>query len=98
GDISGSDQTRRAARFDNALRFARQADTGVVAADLTPTRLAGYDAIYFETINPDTQSAWRQWSLVENGKAFVIVAVQQQPETTDLPAGIAAMLETFTVR
>ena len=91
GDYSGTDPAtiRRA----NALLAARLADPDAAENSLSDAELAGYPAVYWEKI--DAPSAWRQWSLAESGRAYVITAAHRLPETTDMPAIVRVMLDSF---
>lgn len=83
-------------RNDNALRFAHQFDKTLTADKMKDVRVDGCDAIYYETKSPmvpDRQ--WRQWSLVHNGEAFVIVSCISDENANVLVPQVQAMVSSF---
>lgn len=99
GRYSGlSPEETRQARNTNAMNFARMLDKSANIEAMKELKVDGCDAIYFETKapgRPDCQ--WRQWSLIKNGEAFVIVSSIDGKNATKLVPEVQAMVASFHV-
>ena len=85
-------------RNDLALRFATGANPNVTVKDMGTETLDGAEALFFEAPSPIRKDVvWRQWALVKNGKAFVIVSSLPRDDTT-LFNDVKSMVKSFHVR
>jgi hypothetical protein len=67
------------------------------AAQMKLVKVGDHDALYLQIDTPRPGGVWRQWSIVIDGHAFVIVsAMPKEREATLVPA-IEQMVNSFTV-
>lgn len=79
----------------NALLFIGEAFPDLEASDMQRVTIGGMEALYFTTHVKKSDTVWRQWSLAENGRSFLIVsAIKSDIERSILPA-VEAMVQSF---
>ena len=91
-------QTETWGRIRNswAIGFASRAKRGVTVSEMQPVSVDGVEALFFESPAPRPGVTWRQWSLVKNGHAFVIVSALPVDDRK-LLADVESMVKSFRV-
>jgi hypothetical protein len=84
-------------RDDIALRFARMFKKDVTADAMTKTKVGDYEALYFMIAAPGTGIVWRQWAIVNSGKAFCIVSAIKPEQEKDILPDVEAMVKSFKI-
>ena len=79
-----------------AILFAEGFKRDVSVKDMKTVTVDGTEALYFESPAPRHDVIWRQWVLVKDGKAFIIVS-SLLPEHTQLLSDVQAMIKSFRV-
>ncbi len=99
GRYSGlSAEKTREVRNANAIRFAKQFDQTIKPESMKELKVGDCDALYYETTPPHRPDGrWRQWSLVKNGEAFVIVSAIQDKNASVLVPQVQNMVASFHV-
>ena len=85
-------------RNANALSFAHHFDKSVTTKSMKEVKVDGCDALYYEvqsTFKNDCR--WRQWSLIKNGEAFMIVSSIDAPNAKLLVPQVESMVASFHV-
>jgi hypothetical protein len=95
-DLKQEAALREKIRNSWATRFASRFKTDVSIADMQKMNVDGTEALYFQTPAPRNGVIWRQWALVKNGKAFLIVSTLR-PEDKQLISDVEAMVKSFRV-
>lgn len=81
-----------------ALRFATGFKKDITIKEMQTVKIDGVDALFFESISPIRDYImWRQWVLVKNGKAFVIVSSLNK-EDKKLYEDVQSMVKSFQVK
>lgn len=101
GTYSDDDKRKEAALFervrnDLALRLVKDFKSEVSIDSMDRVRVDGVESLYFESPAPQKNVIWRQWALVKNGKAFVIVSALESKDKK-LLADVQAMVKSFHV-
>ncbi len=79
-----------------AISFAAHFKKDVKLAAMRNVIVDGAEALYFETPTPRPGLVWRQWALVKNGLAFMIVSTL--PDNNQLLlADVESMVKSFRV-
>ncbi len=99
GRYSGlSAEKVREVRNDIALLFASHIDPSAKLESMKEVKVDGCDAIYYETKPPKrAESTWRQWSLVKDGQAFLIVSALADANSDILWPQVQSMVSSFHV-
>jgi len=79
-----------------AIEFASGFKQDVSVKDMKTVTVDGAEALYFESPAPLHGVIWRQWVLVKDGKAFIIVS-SLLPAHTQLLSDVQAMVKSFHV-
>lgn len=88
----------KSVRDDLALRFAKGFKKDIKAKDMKTVKVDDSSALYFESPAPQRKEIiWRQWALVKNGRAFVIVSTLRK-EDKNLVEDVQAMVRSFKVK
>ena len=101
GVYSADDSKQEAALWEKirdawAIGFASKAKRDITIAEMQKVSVDGVEALYFETPGVRPGVIWRQWALVKNGKAFVIVSALPAKDK-QLLSNVEAMVESFRV-
>ena len=79
-----------------ATHMLRGWPTPPVAADMTPVKLAADDAaLHLATATPRPGAAWRQWAVLVDGHAYLIVNAMPKTSEPDLLPAVERMVATF---
>ena len=65
--------------------------------DMSVVKVAGREALFIKLDTPRPGGVWRQWSLVADGHAFVIVSAMPKEKEDDLLPAIEKMVDSFKV-
>jgi predicted Zn-dependent protease len=84
-------------RDEQALWFADRIKPGVTLADMQKTQIDGCEALSFESPAPMKGRQWRQWALVKNQQAFVIVSAVSNENEKELMPDVRSMITSFHV-
>jgi hypothetical protein len=68
------------------------------AGQMTLVDVAGTEALHLKADTPRPGGVWRQWSLLVEGHAFVIVSAMPKAREPDLVPAVEQMLKSFKVR
>jgi hypothetical protein len=79
-----------------AISFASRLKRGVEISEMEPASVDGVEALYFQAPTPRPGVTWRQWALVKNGHAFVIVSTLPSNDK-ELLAAVESMVKSFRV-
>ena len=79
-----------------ATGFASRFKGDVTIAEMQRVSVDGVEALYFQTPTPRPGVVWRQWALVKNGHAFVIVSTLPADDK-QLLADVESMVKSFRV-
>ena len=83
---------------DIALLFAKSFQKDITAKEMSAAKVGQYDALHFKISAPQTGIVWRQWIMVESGKAIAIVsAIKPEDEKKILP-DVEKMLKSFVLK
>jgi hypothetical protein len=77
-----------------AIWFGSKFKSDVSVNEMRKTTVADVDALYFESPAPRPNVIWRQWALVHDGKAFVIVSSLPNSEK-QLLTDVESMVKSF---
>jgi len=102
GNYSASNEGERQALFnkvrdDIALRFAKTFKKEMTTDGMTKTKVSNSEALYFTLAVPETGIIWRQWVIVESGKAFCIVSAIKPEQEKDILPDVEAMVKSFRI-
>jgi hypothetical protein len=64
---------------------------------MTEARVSGHDALALEVDTPRPGGVWRQWSVMVNGQAFLIVSAMPRTSEAELVPAIEQMVASFKV-
>jgi len=95
-DASQQEPTWKRIRNSWATGFASRLKPGVTISEMKPVSVDGVESLYFESPTPRPGGMWRQWSLVKNGHAFVIVSTLPVDDKK-LLADVESMVKSFRV-
>ncbi|MCL1910198.1 MAG: hypothetical protein FWG05_04610 [Kiritimatiellaeota bacterium] len=79
-----------------AMVFAKTFGEGGTPDDMREVALNNYPALHFETLSR-TGDIWRQWVVVEDGKAFLIVSEIKPEQDAEIWPGVQKMIGTFKI-
>jgi hypothetical protein len=80
-----------------ALQFASAFKKDVTVKEMEDVKIEDLNALHFKINAPATGVAWRQWVIVDSGKAFVIVsAIKPEDEKKILP-DVERMVKSFKI-
>ena len=101
GTYSSDDASQQAALWERirnswATGFASQLKRGVTIAEMQRVSVDGVEALYFQAPAPRPGIVWRQWALVKNGHAFVIVS-SLSADDKRLLTDVESMVKSFRV-
>lgn len=65
------------------------------AAEMKLVKVAGEDALHLSTDTPRPGGIWRQWSLLVDGHAFLIVSAMPKAKEAELMPAVEQMVATF---
>jgi hypothetical protein len=99
GHYSGlDDQKLKEVREAIAMRFATTVDPSANLDMMKQVTVDGVAALYFESQSPKKHDArWRQWALVKNRQAFIIVSSLDLKNEDKLLPDVQAMIASFHV-
>ena len=95
-EISQQELTWKRVRNSWATGFASRLKPGVTISEMKPVSVDGVESLYFESPTPRPGGMWRQWALVKNGHAFVIVSTLPADDKK-LLADVESMVKSFRV-
>ncbi len=81
-----------------ALRDVSRWPNPPTLAQMTTVKVAGADALYLRVDTPRPGGLWRQWSVVVDGHAFVIVSAMPKDREAALAPAVDRMVASFAVR
>lgn len=101
GVYSADDRKQEASLWEKirnswAIGFASKFKRGISIAAMQRVSVDGVEALYYETPTPRPGVMWRQWALVKNGQAFVIVSTLPL-EDKQLLSSVDSMVKSFRV-
>ena len=101
GSYSSEDSSQQTVMWERvrdswATGFASRLRRGVTISEMQPALVDGVEALYFQAPAPRPGVMWRQWVLVKNGHAFVIVSTLSETDTK-LLADVESMVKSFRV-
>ncbi|HEX6188310.1 MAG TPA: hypothetical protein VFZ40_09530 [Pyrinomonadaceae bacterium] len=101
GTYSADDPSQQLAVWERvrnswAIGFASHLKRGVTISEMQRVSIDGTDAIYFQAPAPRPGVIWRQWALVKDGHAFVIVS-SLPTDDRKLLADVESMVKSFRV-
>lgn len=101
GSYSSDDPSQQTATWERirnswATGFASRLKRGVSVSEMQPASVDGVEALYFQAPTPRPGVMWRQWALVKNGHAFVIVSTLPVDDKK-LLADVESMVKSFRV-
>ena len=79
-----------------AVNFARPFKEDVALKNMKNVKIGNYQALYFE-IKVPSRIIWRQWAIVDEGRAFVIVSAIKPEHDKKLYPDVQKMISTFKV-
>jgi hypothetical protein len=79
-----------------AIGFASRLKRDVTVVEMRKVTVDGVEALYFQIPTPRPGVVWRQWALVKNGRAFVIVSTLPADDQQLLSA-VESMVKSFRV-
>lgn len=79
-----------------AIGFASNFKEDVSITDMKKVTIAGVEALYYQTPTLPTNFVWRQWALVKDGHAFIIVSTLR-PDNKQLLTDVETMVKSFRV-
>jgi hypothetical protein len=80
-----------------AMGMLRQWPHPPTLEDMTPVKLAGVEALYLRCDTPRPGGLWRQWSVVLDGHAFLIVSAMPKENEAELAPQVNQMVGTFRI-
>ena len=81
-----------------SLRTARRFAPDATADMMERVRVGPHEALFFEQPQTPGGAAWRQWAIVDEGQAVLVVsAVRPEHQTAVLP-DVRAMVESFRLK
>ncbi|MCL1919574.1 MAG: hypothetical protein FWG50_00625 [Kiritimatiellaeota bacterium] len=95
-DPEGANDLHKKVRDHFAVTFAKMFKEDVTPADMKEAAVNNYPALHFE-INAQTGIIWRQWVIVEAGKAFVIVSAIKPEHDAHIYPDVKKMMGSFKV-
>ncbi len=88
-------------RLAVALEWAQRVNENAVEEDLKPTRVGGFDALFYESMIPSQlgkEIRWRQWVfMVDNKCYFIVSTIFPELEAAIVP-DVEKMLASFKVK
>lgn len=101
GSYSAEDPSQQTVMWERvrnswATGFASRLKRGVRISEMQPASVDGVEALYFQSPTPRPGVTWRQWVLVKNGHAFVIVSTLSIDDTK-LLADVESMVKSLRV-
>lgn len=101
GSYSSEDPSQQTVMWERvrdswATGFASRLRRGVKISEMQPASVDGVEALYFQAPAPRPGVMWRQWVLVKNGHAFVIVSTLPNNDT-NLLGDVESMVKSFRV-
>lgn len=102
GSYSSDEPSQQALMWERirnlwATTFASRLKRGVSISEMQAVPVDGVEALYFQSPTSRPGVMWRQWALVKNGQAFVIVSTLPADDKK-LLADLEAMVKSFRVR
>jgi hypothetical protein len=79
-----------------AVMFAKNFKQDTASSDMKEITVNTCQALFFEITTPD-KMIWRQWVIVEAGKAFVIVSAIKSEHDDQIYPDVQKMLGSFTI-
>lgn len=80
-----------------ALRLAKSFKADIKVGDMTEVPVGGVKALHFKGTGP-TGVVWRQWVLVDSGKAFAIVSAIKPELDKEIYPDVEQMVKSFKVK
>jgi hypothetical protein len=101
GNYSSDDPKQAAALWQKirniwAINFGSNFKRTVTLAEMQTVKVDGVDALYFQTPAPNPKLMFREWALVKNGRAFVIISVLPVSDKQSV-ADVETMVGSFHV-
>jgi len=95
-DPKDADALYKKLREHFAMTFAEGFKKDVTPADMKEVTVNQYPALHFQITAP-TGIIWRQWVIVEGGKAFVIVSAIKPEHDAQIYPDVQKMIATFKI-
>ena len=92
----GANELSKKVKDSFAIMFAKHFKDDVTPADMKDVTVNNYRALHFE-IKSEKGIIWRQWVIVEAGKAFVIVSAIKPEHDAQLYPDVQKMIGSFTI-
>jgi hypothetical protein len=101
GTYSSDDPLQQASLWERvrnswAIGFASHFKRDVTVAEMSKVSVDGVEALSFQIPTPRPGVVWRQWALVKNGRAFVIVSTLPTDDK-QLLSDVESMVKSFRV-
>jgi hypothetical protein len=99
GTYSSDDPSQQSAVWERvrnswAIGFASHLKRDITISEMQRVSIDGADALYFHAPAPRPGVVWRQWALVKNGHAFVIVS-SLPTDDKNLLTDVESMVKSF---
>ena len=91
-----ADALYKKVRDSFAVMFAQNFKQDAAPSDMKKITVNNYQALFFESTTPD-KMIWRQWVIVEAGKAFVIVSAIKPEHDVQIYPDVQKMVDSFTI-
>ena len=91
-----ADALHKRVRDSFAVMFAQNFKKDVVPSDMKEITINNCQALFFEITTHD-KMIWRQWVIVEEGKAFVIVSAIKSEHDAQIYPDVKKMVDSFTI-
>lgn len=85
-------------REDIALRFAAVFKKDVTTKEMSLVKVGDLNALHFKIASPQNGVIWRQWAIVESGRAFVIVSAIKPEQDAQIFPDVEKMIKTFKMK
>jgi hypothetical protein len=80
-----------------AVQFAKIFKEDIQPKDMEEVTINGLKALHFKIAAPQTGIIWRQWVIVDSGKAFAIVSAIKPEQEKEILPDVEKMLNSFEI-
>jgi len=95
-DPGGASELNKKLEEFFAVNFARPFKGNITPQDMKNVKIGDYQALHFE-IKAPSGIIWRQWAIVYEGKAFVIVSAIKPEHDAEIYPDAQKMLQSFKI-
>ena len=101
-DASKEKELLKQIPLDVSLFWAKKVSPGkeISAGDLKPSKVADYDAFYYETMTPTKtgfEARWRQWAFMVDNRCYLVISTIFPNYDAKLYPQVQEMLKSFKV-